>query len=455
MVAQLTDTAPVEPAADRPAASSHGVSRRLRSQIGVNEDVLDWTPEIRPLYTKIGALVLTTSALAAVSMLTALAKFLDAHWLLLIPAAFFWGWVIFCIDSLLITTMHGAQSARRVFWVRLVLAGLLGLIIAEPLLLKVFEPAIHRQVVETRILERAARESALKECNPVPYKDLGVEQRDRCDARKLLLTVQSDPAGVTVDITEKQRERDLKQRELDADKQTLQKLRDTASLECNGQKGRGLSGKFGNGPRCREATRNAEAFPEQNRLEARQREINGLDDTINQLIDKRNVVARDYAGEMDKAIKTQLPTLDGDIGLLEEDKALSSLSGESLLVRVGSWLLRLLLVVIDCLPVISKRLSGPTPYDRMFALRIRTGEELFELDNELRMRRDRETKIEELSDLDQRDRARQLHRDAAEEHTRIQQNAELYWRIDEHARQLRGEDVRPPAEPLEEGWRRG
>jgi hypothetical protein len=441
MVAQLADTAPVEPAADRPAPPSDSLGRRLRALIGVNEDVLDWTPEIRPLYTKIGVLVLTTSALAAVSMLTALVKFLDAHWLLLIPAAVFWGWVIFCIDSLLITTMHGAQNAGRVFWMRLVLAGLLGLIIAEPLLLKVFEPAIHRQVAETRVLERAARESALKACNPVPYKEITVEQRDNCDARKLLLTVPSDPAGVTVDIAEKQRERDLKQRELDADKKTLQKLRDTAGLECNGQKGRGLSGKFGNGPRCKEANRNAESFPEQNRLDARQQEINGLDDTINQLIDKRNAVARDYAGEMDKAIKTQLPTLDGEIGLLEEDKALSSLSGESLLVRVGSWLLRLLLVVIDCLPVISKRLSGPTPYDRMFTRRIGSGEERFELDNELRVRLDRESKVAALIELDQLDRARQWDRNAAEERTRIQQDEKLNWRIDEYARKLRGEDA--------------
>ncbi|MBA9002990.1 DUF4407 domain-containing protein [Thermomonospora cellulosilytica] len=441
MVAQLAPptTKQTEQEMFRPAPAGGGVGRWLRARIGVVEEVLDYTPELRPHYTKVGALVLTTSALAAVSMWTALAKFLDAHWLLLMPAALFWGWVIFCIDSWLITTMHGSPGGGRAFWVRLLLAVFLGAIIAEPLLLKVFEPAVHRQVAENRTLDRAARESALKACNPVPYRELKQAERDRCNARRLLLTVRSDPAGVTVDIVNLQQERDLKQRRLDADKGTLRKLQDGARRECNGHNGPGLSGVVGAGPRCAEANRDAADFSAQSRLDARQQEINALDGRIDRLIEQRNTVAQHYAVEMDRAIRAQLPSPDGDIGLLEEHKALGSLSRESLLVMLGPWVLRLMLIMIDCLPVLSKRLSGPTAYDRNIARQLETSEELFELNNELLRRRDRLPRETALGELDRLDQDRQRSRDAEEERSRIRQDEELNRRIDEYARRLRGE----------------
>ncbi|GLZ12594.1 hypothetical protein Acsp04_28290 [Actinomadura sp. NBRC 104425] len=446
MVAQLARPAgSAEPAGPggaqpyRPAPPGDGVGRWLRARIGVVENVLDYTPELRPHYTKVGALVLTTSALAAVSMWTALVKFLDVHWLLLAPVAAFWGWLIFCIDSWLITTMHGSQSAGRSFWVRLVLAGLLGFVIAEPLLLKVFEPAIHRQVAENRVLERAERESALKACNPVPYRELTAAERERCRVRRLLLTVPADPGAVSADIATLRSERKNKQEKLDADKKSLQRLRDDARKECNGHNGPGLSGVWGAGPRCAEANRDAESFAEQSRLDARQKEINDLDERIKTLVESRESVARDYATQMNQAIKAQLPPPDGEIGLLEEHKALGSLSGESLLVLVGPWLLRLLLVVVDCLPVLSKRLSGPTAYDRNIARQLGTGETLFELDDELRRRRDQSAKETELGELDRLDRARQRDRDAELERTRVRQDKELNRKIDEYARWLRGE----------------
>jgi hypothetical protein len=444
MVAHLPDAkSEVEPLParppHRPAPHGDGFGRWLRARIGVDEETLRWAPEVRPHYTKIGLLVLTTSVLAAASMLTALVKFVDVYWLLLVPIAAFWGWVIFVVDSWLITTMHGSQKVGGAFWLRLVLAALLGLIIAEPLLLKVFEPAIHRQVAATRTLEYAARQSSLKACNPVPYRELNAAEHDKCNERKLLLTVPSDPAGISVDIDTKQRERDLKQTKLDADKKTLQKLRDTAGLECNGHKGQGLSGVFGNGPRCKDANQNAETFPAQNRLDERQQEINLLGDKINELIDRRNAVERDYADEMNQAIKAQLPPMTGDIGLPEEHKALGVLSSQSGLVLAGSWLLRLLLVVLDCLPVASKRLAGPTPYDRMITRRLAVNEEIFELDNELLRQRDRMPREKELSELNQLDRARQWDRDVEEENVRIRQDKELNRRIDEYARRLRGE----------------
>ncbi|MDL4815147.1 DUF4407 domain-containing protein [Actinomadura opuntiae] len=435
MVVRIPDSI----SAFRPERTRRGAGRRLRSLIGVDEEILDWTPELRPHYTKIGALVLTTSTLAALSMLTALVKFLAAPWPALIPMALFWGWLIFCVDSWLIAGTHGNGNAGRVFWVRLMLAALLGLFIAEPLLLKVFEPAVHRQVADDRRHERVEQESALKACNPVPYKELDAKTLQGCRSRHLLLAVAADPGGVTDGIDKLTRERDTRQASLDADQRQLLALQKIARRECAGGGGDGFSGQEGNGPHCKKDDLNAETFRVQHRLGPRQQEIAKLQDQINVLVARRDTVATDYANEMDAAIQKQLPPLQGRIGIPEEDKALEGLGHKNLVVFFGSWLLRLLLILVDCLPVLAKRLSGQTAYDRMVARQIATNEELHEADNELQRRRDLAPKQDELNELDRRDRVRQQMRDDELQRDSVKQDEDLEKRIDDYARRLRGE----------------
>jgi len=87
------------------------------------------------------------------------------------------------IDSCLIAGTHGNANAARLFWVRLAMALVLGYVVGEPLLLKVFEPEIQQQVRQ----DRAARMSDLRTCNPVPYKVLDPHTVADCRARGMAI----------------------------------------------------------------------------------------------------------------------------------------------------------------------------------------------------------------------------------------------------------------------------
>src|SRR5262249_17349788 len=136
----------------RPDPPAYGPGRWLRRIAGVREDILDWVPEERPRYTRLGAIILNTGLMAAISLMAALGKGLTVFWPLLIPICVFWGFVIVSFDGWLIASTHGMLGAAkyRVFVPRLVISLLMGVIIAEPLILWVFQPSIRTEVLDFR-----------------------------------------------------------------------------------------------------------------------------------------------------------------------------------------------------------------------------------------------------------------------------------------------------------------
>lgn len=63
-----------------PARPEHGVPRLLRRLAGIREDVLDWVPEERPRYTRLGLIVANTGIMAAAAMLIALTSVISVPW---------------------------------------------------------------------------------------------------------------------------------------------------------------------------------------------------------------------------------------------------------------------------------------------------------------------------------------------------------------------------------------
>jgi hypothetical protein len=55
------------------------------------------------------------------------------------------------------------------------------------------------------------------------------------------------------------------------------------------------------------------------------------------------------------------------IGLLDEDRALGKLSSDNFFVFAGVWLVRLLVLLLDCMPILVKFMGGATSYDTILA----------------------------------------------------------------------------------------
>jgi len=106
---------------------------------------------------------------------------------------------------------------------------------------------------------------------------------------------------------------------------------------------------------------------------------------------------------------------------LDEERGLSALSSRNLFVRSAVWLVRLLLVLVDCLPVLAKMLSGTTTYDRLISHQLDVSSRLHDrylqvresADNATSDVHDRRTEqiraaeIEQINDSDRRMRARE------------------------------------------------
>jgi len=136
------------------------LGRRLRAVAGVDEELLDWVPEERARYTRLGAIILNTGLLAGLSLATALTTFLHVSLWIVLPVALVWAYVIVSFDGWLIASTHGvlSRSKWRMFLPRLVISLLMGAAIAEPLVLWVFDAAIHKNVLDVRQAMMAARD---------------------------------------------------------------------------------------------------------------------------------------------------------------------------------------------------------------------------------------------------------------------------------------------------------
>ncbi|WP_280695522.1 DUF4407 domain-containing protein [Kitasatospora sp. GP82] len=420
----------------RPAPPSGPLGRRIRRIAGVDEDILDWVPEERRRYTWVGLIVINTGVFAGASLLSAMNRFLGVSWYLLLLPALVWAWAIMCLDGLLITSSHGRVTGGlwRVLLPRLALSVLMGLFIAEPLVLRVFQPAIHQEVQEQRLKDIGDFQDRLHRCNPYSGERLSTGE---CLDNPV--TVRNPPLGAQQRLTDATAERD----KLKAVVADLKKQKDEKEAlshdECTGRPVTGTTGRAGEGPNClrdrEEADRTTAKYAEQ------QQKLDALDAQVITLIGDAGTATRTYteqvSAEIDKAVAARKAT-QGRIDILEEGSALQRLADRSLTVRVNEWLLRLLLIVLDCLPVLVKVMNGTTAYDRRVARQLAADESVHNAQKDLEERHgviEAELRRQRL-EHEYRERIKALHqadadkeaRDAAEVDARIEALAARFRR---------------------------
>jgi len=413
------DGAPAAPSAEspsaeyRPAKPDMGIGRWMRVMCGIREDILDWVPEERPRYTGFGIIIFNTGCFAALAMFTAMNKIVSAPPLLFVPVALVWGWIILSIDRWLIASTHGVHERWRlplIFIPRLILAFLLALSIAEPLTLWIFQPALNREVHQFQAAQVVHYQSWLKSCNPSSGIPVG---KPSCAGARL--SIQNPPAGALNELHNAQAQLASTRGEVKSIEKEVSRLRTKAQGECAGARGPGLTGIPGVGWQCRKdwaAVRSASTG-----LAGKQRQLNSQSSKVSRLNLQAGAAQSRAAGEVNQAIKAAVDAKknaqQGQIGLLDQWTALERLSAQSSFVNIGHWLLWLILIAIDCLPIMAKLISGSTSYDRLLTSQLESSERIHEVDLQFRevdATADKEVETQ-LREISKQDRLRRIDRD--------------------------------------------
>jgi hypothetical protein len=420
-----TEMTRIEKATRRAEALARRLGPQLRWLAGTRAEVLDRIPGDKARYTALGALLVGTAVIATVSMWLALGQVSDAGWLFSIPLvvpALVWGGFILLVDRALITGVTTSRWRRSsTLAVRLVMAGALGVVIAEPLVLQVFGAAIEARINTQRATEVDDLRTGLLRCNPVPATKGSVEApAGGCEG--LLLAVGTYGTSQARRVAQLQDDAATLERSLNSDAARQQELTDKAQNECSGVAGRGLSGVVGYGRLCIDAQAAARDFATANPVQPRQSQLDSLRQQIDGLRGPAADSAQSFEATRNRLIDdrvAQLVAARPAIGLLERFDALDSLTSVRPGLLFREWFVRIFLIVIDCMPVLVKFIGGITAYDRAAERELGKDRDLFfrRTDSErtvtlAEIRADEEMRID---DIDAKRRRHNADRKAEEE----------------------------------------
>ncbi len=313
--------------------AERGPGRALRLLTGADESILDAVPSERARYTAMGGVVLGTALMAMFSMTVALICVFDGFHpsiLLFVPV---WGGFILFLDRWLMSSTaasHGWARFRKML-PRLGLAVVFGVIIAEPLLLGVFNAAIEKRIMDDRLASVERYESDLKLCNPVPGSpgdapDARAKNDEKCAG--LPFTVKSDTTAIEKEIADTNTQIDELKKEVDADAKEYAKMEDLARRECNGTPGAGLTGQSGQGPNCRRLRDKADEFRRDQQMVANQAKLKELNEKVIKLNTDLGNTRAAAAGQINETIAQRVADYKSnqrEIGLLERLGALGDL----------------------------------------------------------------------------------------------------------------------------------
>jgi uncharacterized protein DUF4407 len=347
-------------------------ARGLRAVTGVDEEILAEIPTERPRYSAMGGVILGTSLAAMLSMGIAIGFVRGGFPLVALPVVIGWGLFVLAMDRWMMAAVTTSSLRARALRLlpRLLLALLVGVVVAEPLVLVVFGNEITQRSDRERQDALGQLETDLLACNPVPGT---AEARTaptgtpRCADRQLVLT-DASVAGKQAQITDLQGQATKLDQLVQTDSKAYAAIEAEARKECLGTSGPGLTGLRGQGPNCKRLRDQADQYRADHRipentaaLAALNSRIDGLNQGIGQDSDAYASARRTAVeARVDEARKQQ-----GVLGPLERMRVLGHLTSDNGYALAGEWALRVFLILIDALPVLVKFLSGFTTYDEI------------------------------------------------------------------------------------------
>lgn len=370
--------------------------RRLAILGGADGEILDRVPSERPRFVQMFFVLAGTALVSALSMLFALTTGVQVLVWLAVPLAIVWALIIFNLDRFLTSTMRSTRSVLKLIGLaipRVVMAAIIGFVVAEPIVLQAFHNDIAREIAATNIVQAQNDQKAVED---------GPEKKalDAASARVTALENQAATgivAGTSNDSASLKAAQDTVTK-VTGQMQDQQKVIDQARLlyqceltgegvgtvpGCTGVQGSGASSDAAKSQldqaqqtydalavQLRQANADLEkadtaskgettASESQNRQQAKD-ELPAAQQAYQTALAAYNARAESVAGTNANAI-----------GLLSQISALDRLSAREPALAWAHWLIAALFFMIELLPVIVKVLTSfgaPSLYEKAEAI---------------------------------------------------------------------------------------
>jgi hypothetical protein len=342
---------------------------------GARPDVLDVVPGARAKFVALGGVLLSTGGLAVLSAAFAVHMALGVWWPFALLLGVGWGFVIVNLDRMLLVGMaHDASLRRNLLMAvpRVGLALVLGIVISTPLTLQIFHKEIDTQVVALQAEASDAYKQGLDA--DARFAGLPALREEVADGQAVVASGGSADA----DLAPLQGEVAAAQAAYDAALATQRELSARAQCELDGTCGTGAAGTgeaYAQARRAADAQRDVVAAARSD-LDAAVAAVSaGASRSVQQatadLETDRAELAR--LTEQQTALQTAFDATNSDnTGILIRLQALSALSDSNATMAVAHYMLALLFICIELLPVLMKMLLnfGPrSTYDRLTDLR--------------------------------------------------------------------------------------
>ena len=406
-----SDEAP-EPAASIPVASEPrqprlrrhdprrprlSLIRRMAVLGGADNDVLDEVPEEVPRFVQMFLVLAGTALVSSLSMMFALLTGVRVSLWLAIPLAIVWGLIIFNLDRFLTSTMRSTKNIFRLLGLampRVIMAALIGIVVAEPLVLQVFQNDIVREVNSTNVTQALTDQDAVTNGPEKQALDAASAQVSALE-NQAATGIVTGTSSTSAESAAAQQSVDQLTQQLAAQQSVIDQARAVYQCELTGQGAGtvpGCTGVAGNGASSDAAQ--AQLAQAQSAYDSLSTQLAQAQSTLAAANSAGAEAAASSADQNKQQAEDQLPAAraqydsaltaynarassvaDGNagaVGLLSQITALERLSDREPTLRSAHYLIAALFFMIELLPVLVKVLTGfggPSLYEKAEKMR--------------------------------------------------------------------------------------
>ncbi|WP_022879311.1 DUF4407 domain-containing protein [Microbacterium sp. B19] len=380
-----------------PRRPSLSLVRRMAVLGGADNDVLDEVPEEVPRFVQMFLVLAGTALVSSLSMMFALLTGVRISIFLAIPLALVWGLIIFNLDRFLTSTMRSTKNVFRLLGLafpRVIMAALIGIVVAEPLVLQVFQNDIVREVNSTNVTQALSDQDAVTNGPEKQALDAASAQVAALE-NQAATGIVAGTSSTSAEAAAAQQTVDQLTQQLAAQQTVIDQARAVYQCELTGQGAGqvpGCTGVAGDGASSEAAK--AQLAQAQSSYDALAAQLQQAQTSLATANSAGAEAAAASADQNKQQAEDQLPAARaqyesaltayndraasvangnaGAVGLLSQISALERLSEREPTLRWAHWLIAALFFMIELLPVLVKVLTGfggPSLYEKAERMR--------------------------------------------------------------------------------------